>query len=167
VHPLSAAQQAAAKQTLNTLSAMSPTFGQAINRLSQREPEEAKPQEAQPMNWNDLLLACAKAPRSGGAVPVPKNILIRGTVLRVDMNSPAASTRWVNIYFRESPDGIFNVCTSSPDIFQDIFGPDFRSSMIGKALEVEGEVTRAYCNGEKGGIRVTLARQVHSVGAPK
>jgi hypothetical protein len=55
-------------------------------------------------------------------------------------------------------------CTSSPDIFKDVFGQDFSTSLIGKTVQVEGEVTRAFCN-SLGGIRVTLARQLHLVGS--
>ena len=76
----------------------------------------------------------------------------------------------MDVYFRESSEqastadatsyGAFNVCTSSAGIFEDMFGPDFRSRMIGQVLEVEGEYQRNYCKGWKGSIRVTLARQV-------
>jgi len=46
-----------------------------------------------------------------------------------------------------------------------MFGPDFRSRMIGQVLEVRGEYQRLYCKGWKGSIRVTLARQLHSAGS--
>jgi hypothetical protein len=48
-----------------------------------------------------------------------------------------------------------------------MFGADFRSRMIGQVLEVEGEYQRAYCKGWKGSIRVSLAHQLHVVGAAR
>jgi hypothetical protein len=71
------------------------------------------------------------------------------------------------VFGDETSYGAFNVCTSNQEIFKDIFGPDFRSRMVGQVLEVEGEYQRNYCKGWKGSIRVTLARQVHLVRAAK
>jgi hypothetical protein len=130
------------------------------------------------MNWNEMNLALAKVrPVSGRPTEMPEYLIIRGTVSRVDVSPPGASEHWVDVYFRESSEqastsyetsyGAFNVCASDVGIFVDMFGPDFRSRMIGKVLEVQGEFQRNYCKGWKGSIRATLARQVHSVGAAK
>jgi hypothetical protein len=165
----------AVNQEIGKLRATGPlgalVMGNAVNQAKQqaqkeeREREQERPAAAERMNWNDLLVACARA-RTGNPVQVPKNILIGGTVSRVDVTpDPFEPTvERVNIYFKESPDGAFNVCSTRPDIFQDMFGPDFRSRMIGKTLEVEGAVTRAYCKGYQASIRITLARQVHAAG---
>ena len=69
----------------------------------------------------------------------------------------------MNVYFKEIPDKAFDICTSRPEILQDLFGPDFSSRMIGKTVEVEGEVTKDNCE-STAGIWVTLSQQLHVVG---
>jgi hypothetical protein len=80
----------------------------------------------------------------------------------------------VNVVFRESPFvpdprpdrepySEFNVCTTSLDIFQDVFGADFRTSMIDKSIEVRGEPWGVSCRGLRGGIGITLARQLRPI----
>jgi hypothetical protein len=130
-------------------------------------PEQRKKREELPQRqeWSDLLPFLYKS--ANRPVALPKNIVIRGTISRVDTALPGASAPWVNVYFSESPDRMFDVCSSSPDIFQDLFGADFRASMIGKTVEVEGDVQRYYCDGKTGSIRVTLARQVHPPGSAR
>jgi hypothetical protein len=146
----------------------------------QREREEERRQQ-QPetytrMTWNEMNLALAHVHGSGGRPPeMPQFLLVRGTVSRVDLSPPGASEHWVNVYFRESSEqasstyetsyGAFNICALDAGIFEDMFGPDFRSRMIGQVLEVHGEYQRNYCKGWKGSIRVTMARQVHSAGS--
>lgn len=146
-------------------------------RCPSNESREGTEQAAAPpqlMNWNDLHRALAKLPYSGGLGEVPKNLIIRGTVSRVELALPGASVPWVNVYFRESAEqrtnvqgqtfyGAFDVCSSNPDIFKDLFGADFRTNMIGKAVEVEGNFQRAYCNGWRGSIRLSLARQMRVI----
>ncbi len=77
----------------------------------------------------------------------------------------------MNVVFRESPFvpdprpdrepySEFNVCTLRPDILRDVFGADFGTSMIGKSIEVQGEPWGAGCRGLRGGIGISLARQV-------
>jgi hypothetical protein len=162
-----------ANQVLSRVAAMTGPLGAGIAGQRDRdelEEEEDRQKELEPpqrVNWNDMgkfLELAFPFRQNSKQVPVNKKIVVRGTVSRVDMNSPAASTRWANIFFRESPDGTFNVCSSSPDIFQDLFGPDFRSTMVGKTLEIKGEVHRQCCGGAKAGIRITLSRQLHSIG---
>jgi len=161
-------------------------MGNVVNQGKQQAQEEERergqerskqrPESYQRMNWNDMNLALANVRGSGGRPPeVPQYLIVRGTVSRVDLSPPAASEHWVNVYFRESPEqastmyetvyGAFNVCASDAGIFEDMFGPDFRSRMIGQVLEVRGEYQRNYCKGWKGSIRVTLARQLHSAGS--
>jgi hypothetical protein len=151
---------------------------QKEEREREQERRQQQPESYQRMNWNEMKLALDAVHGSGGRPPeMPQFLIIRGTVSRVDESPPGASQHWINVYFRESPEqasnrfetfyGRFNVCTSSAEIFEDMFGRNFRSRMIGQVLEVEGEYSRAYCKGWKGGIRITLARQVHSVGAGK
>jgi hypothetical protein len=180
----------AANQEIGKLEATGPlgalVMGNVMKQANQQAQEEKREQEEerrqqhpesyQPMNWNEINLALANLRRSGGRPPeMPQFLIIRGTVSRVEVSPPAASEHWVDVYFRESSEqastayatsyGAFNVCTSNAEIFEDMFGPDFRSRMIGQVLEVEGEYQRNYCKGWKGSIRVTLARQVHLGGS--
>lgn len=132
------------------------------------------PPESERMNWDGMNKALGFVrPAQGRPPEMPQYLVIRGTVSRVDVSPPGASVHWVNVWFRESAEersnafetfyGAFNTCTSSSDIFEDMFGPDFRTRMIGQVLEIEGEYQRYYCKGWRGSIRVTLAHQVHKV----
>ena len=128
------------------------------------------------MNWSEMNQALSRVRPSGGRPPeMPEYLIIRGTVSRVDVSRYPleGSENWVNVYFRESPEqassgalgtsyGAFNVCTIGTDIFEGMFGPDFRSRMVGQVLEVEGEYGRG-CMGWKGSIRISLAHQVRKV----
>jgi hypothetical protein len=151
---------------------------QEKEREREEERRQQQPESYRRMNWNEMNLALTNVHGSGGRPrEMPQYLIIRGTVSRVDVSPPGASEHWVNVYFRESSEqastvyetvyGAFNVCTSNANIFEDMFGPDFRSRMIGQVLEVEGEYQRNYCKGWKGSIRVTLARQLHAVGAAR
>jgi len=177
-------QRAAGRQAMGTMSEISPLAGGILAGMAASgEEQELKeslegPPEFQRMNWNEMNHALAYVHGSGGRpVEMPQYLIIRGTVSRVDVSPPGASEHWVDVYFRESAEqasssyetsyGAFNVCTSDAGIFEDMFGPDFRSRMIGQVFEVEGEYQRNYCKGWKGSIRVSLAHQVHAVGAPK
>jgi len=175
----------AANQVIANVSGMGPLGAMVGAKVDQQNQEDEKERIArerrlkppQPMNWSDLLTALKRRQSRSIWDVIPRNIIIRGTVSRVDVDSyedplEAPGVRWVNIYFRESPDtegsngklyGDFDVCASSPEIFQAVFGADFRTSMIGKAIEVEGESQGADCRGTKGSIRVSLAHQVRLV----
>ena len=176
-------QRAAEQQGMGTMSKISPLAGGILAGMAASgEEQELKeslegPPEFQRMNWNEMNHALAYVHGSGGRpAEMPQYLITRGTVSRVDVSPPGASEHWVDVYFRESAEqassvyetsyGAFNVCTSDAGIFEDMFGPDFRSRMIGQVLEVKGEYQRNYCKGWKGSIRVSLARQVHAVGAP-
>jgi hypothetical protein len=175
-------QRAGEQQALTTMSKISPLAGGILAGAAARGEEQALkeslegPPEFQRMNWNEMNLALANVRSGGGRPPeMPQFLIIRGTVSRVDVSPSGASEHWVDVYFRESSEqassshetvyGAFNVCASNAEIFVDMFGPDFRSRMIGQVLEVEGEYQRNYCKGWKGSIRVTLARQLHSAGS--
>jgi hypothetical protein len=83
-----------------------------------------------------------------------QNIVIIGTVSRVEVD-PRGSPRWVTIYFKESPDATFVVCSPYPDMFQERVGPNL-SVLIGMTLEAAGQVGPPYCGNKvpKGSIRV-------------
>ena len=85
-------------------------------------------------------------------------------------------SRQVNVAFRESPPVAdsrprfalpeFGVCTTNPDVFQDVFGKDFLTSMVGKTIEVQGETYGGgTCGSLKAAVPITLARQIRLVQA--
>lgn len=178
--PVSREQRAAKQQAIGMMSRISPLAGGIIGQAAaQEEEQELKeslegPPDYRHMNWNEMNAALAKVPPAKGRPSeMPQYLVIRGTVSRVDVSPPGASVHWVDVYFRESAEersnafetfyGAFNTCTSSSDIFEEMFGPNFRTNMIGQVLEIEGEYQRYYCKGWRGSIRVTLAHQVHKV----
>lgn len=180
--PAPALTELTKQQAIGTISRISPEAGRIMGGAAAQQEEQALkeslegPPEFQRMNWNEMSLALAKVRPSGGRPPeMPEYLIVRGTVSRVDVSPPGASEHWVDVYFRESSEqassvyetsyGAFNVCASDAGIFEDMFGKDFRTRMIGQVLEIEGEYQRYYCKGFKGSIRVSLAHQVHSVGA--
>jgi hypothetical protein len=75
------------------------------------------------------------------------------------------------VYFRGSPgqvtnaletDGLFNVCTYGTDILEEMFGPEFRSRLVGQTLQIQGEVG-LHCKGTDGSIAITMAQQIRTV----
>ena len=145
--------------------------------VSFRDANARAPEQAQRMNWRDLLPAIRKITRSQKLWDmIPRYIVIRGTVSGIEErdDSLEPGVRWVDVAFRESPAigrgpnrepySEFNVCSSRPDIFETLFGTVFRTSMIGKTIEVEGEIAPGNeCRGLRASIRVTLVRQVRLV----
>lgn len=132
------------------------------------------PPEAEHLNWSQMSKALQYVrPALGRPPEMPQYLSIRGTIARVDVSPPGASVPWVNVWFRELAEersnavgtlhGPFNACASSPAIFEDAFGSDFRTSMIGQVVELEGEFQRYYCNGWKGSVRISLAHQIRKV----
>jgi hypothetical protein len=132
------------------------------------------PPDPEHMNWDGMNKALGFVrPALGRPPEMPRHLSIRGTISRVDVSAPGASAPWVNVWFRESSEqrsnafetfyGPFNACASSPEIFEDAFGPDFRTRMIGQVVELEGEFQRNYCKGWKGSVRISLAHQIRKV----
>ena len=137
----------------------------------------------EPLSWNDLVPAFKRSKtivgynERGGAVyagTMPKAIKVRGTVSAVELRrQPVDATTTVTvaeINFRESPLAAgkpypeFNVCTTRLDALQEVFGADYRTSLIGKMIEVQGK-PRGVCWGQAGEIEFFLARQVRPVDA--
>lgn len=133
--------------------------------------ERLKP--PQRVTWTELLTALRVSDRVREVLP--RFIVIRGTVSNVVMlRGPTESQ--VNVAFRESPPVAdarprfaipeFGVCTTNPDIFDDVFGKDYLTSMLGKTIEVEGETWGGgACGSLKAAVKITLARQVRLVQA--
>jgi hypothetical protein len=88
-----------------------------------------------------------------------KNVAVVGTVSRVEVD-PNGSPQWVTIYFKESPNATFVVCSPYPDLFQERVGLNL-SALVGKTLEAAGQVESPYCGGNapKGSIRVVESKQ--------
>jgi hypothetical protein len=88
-----------------------------------------------------------------------QKIVIVGTVSRVEVDS-AGSPRWVSIFFKESPDATFVVCSPYPDMLQEKVGRNL-NALVGKTLEAAGQVESPYCGGKmpKGSIRVVESNQ--------
>ena len=87
------------------------------------------------------------------------NVAIIGTVTRVEVD-PNGSPNWVSIYFKESPDATFVVCSPYPELFQEKLGLNL-STLVGKTLEAAGQVESPYCGSKasKGSIRVVESTQ--------
>ena len=132
---------------------------------------------SQPITWNDLLPAFTRALsgeklQSGARFTMPSYITVRGTVSAVELRQhPIDATTNLTvaeINFRESPPAgggrypEFNVCTDRLDVLQELFGADYRTSMIGKTIEVQGK-PEGLCWGQAGEIQIFLARQVRPV----
>jgi hypothetical protein len=147
------------------------------------EAAERKTRESpQPIVWTDLLASFRRALNrdklsSGEQFTMPGFITVRGTVSAVEIRQTPvlrgpdrnATIPVAEINFRESPPATgprpypdFNVCTTRLDILQEVFGADYRTSMIGKVIEVHGR-PRGDCWAQIGEIEILLARQVRQV----
>jgi hypothetical protein len=133
--------------------------------------ERLKP--PQRVNWTELLTALRVSDRVREVLP--RYIVVRGTVSNVVMLKGPTESQ-VNVFFRESPPVAnanprfaipeFGVCTTNPDILQDVFGKDFLTTMAGKTIEVQGEVWGGgNCGSLKAALRMTLAREIRLVQA--
>lgn len=88
-----------------------------------------------------------------------QNVAIVGTVSRVEID-PSGSPQWVSIYFKESRDASFIVCSPYVDLFQERVGLNL-SVLVGKTLEAAGQVESPHCGNKmsKGSIRVLVSTQ--------
>jgi hypothetical protein len=90
-------------------------------------------------------------------------VTVVGTVSRVEMDSKGYP-RWVSIYFNESPDATFVMCSPYADLFQERVGLNL-SALVGKTFEAAGQVESPQCGqkASKRSIRVVECKhwQVH------
>jgi DNA-binding protein H-NS len=88
-----------------------------------------------------------------------QNVAIVGTVSRVVVDTNG-SPQWVSIYFKESPDAAFVLCSPYADLFQERVGRSL-SALVGKTLEAAGQVESPHCGDKtaKGSIRVVESSQ--------
>ena len=124
-------------------------FAQMQAQVKARDEEENRQRWARP----------GQSPAAYDPQWMGQNVTVTGTVSRVDVDS-TGSPHWLTIYFKESPKATFVVCSPYPDMFQDLVGRDL-SALIGKTLEVGGQVETPYCGHKvpKGSIRVLESAQ--------
>lgn len=134
----------------------------ATENARQRRLDRDRFGQPQRISWTDIPRYSREAFGKPGIEN--KYVAVQGTIERVNLPLPGAEVPLIDVYFKELPGKTFNFCTTSPDIFVDAFGPDYATSMIGKTVEVKGEVTRSTCQ-SGAGIRVTLMHQIKFVGA--
>lgn len=126
------------------------------------DPNAKYPAQMVRREQEDNRLRWATTPQSPAAYD-PKwkgqNVAIVGTVSRVEVD-PNGYPKWMTIYFKESPDATFVVCSPYPDMFQERVGLDL-SVLVGKTLEAAGQVESPSCGGNapKGSIRVVESTQ--------
>jgi hypothetical protein len=129
-----------------------------------QEEAASKEREGQPVNWSDLLpaLRSVRYPRPTIRDVLPGYIVIRGTVSSVEVDD---TTQFAVVTFREAPAvpsyTRYKMCTGRLDILRERFGADFRTSMVGKPIEVRGN-PGGDCNREIG-INILLAHHVRPV----
>jgi hypothetical protein len=139
--------------------------------------ERTRREAPEPVSWTDLVPAFRRslnreAINSGQRFIMPGSIKVRGTVSGVEFRQHPVDDKTnvtvAEINFRESPLAAgkpypeFNVCTTRLDVLQEVFGADFRTSMIGKTIEVRGK-PQGLCWAQAGEIEIFLARQVRPV----
>jgi hypothetical protein len=171
------------QQTTAAMSQISPLAGGlmagVVAGMAGRGMKESAegPPEYRLMSWDELRRIPSRPPGGGRPPQMPQYFAMRGTVSRVEMRpAPSGSNErgpWVNVYFRESTEqttgafgtsyGAWSVCTFGTEILERMFGPDFRTRMVGQVLEVEGEYSHS-CMAGKGSIRIELAHQIRKVG---
>lgn len=99
-----------------------------------------------------------QSPAAYSAAWMGQNRVVRGTVSRINLDMKGYP-RWLTIYFKESPDAAFVVCSPAPEIFQDAVGQLY--ALVGKTVEVTGQVEDAYCASKAASIRVVSASDFH------
>jgi hypothetical protein len=138
-------------------------IGELVNRvvrdMSDTTPRPRPDLTPHLQNWPDFFVALGAAGASSGMPPgVPRVITVRGTVSKIEEGAPNASEHWIDIFFKEAPDGRFDACSLGPEILSEVYGPNFRTALIGQVIEVEGDIQH-YCKGFKGSVRLSLAHQ--------
>jgi hypothetical protein len=125
-----------------------------------REMLERDPTTWDRIGWSDVPRYASEV---AGNVP---NVAMRGSVAVLQgtitgMQRHNASSSYYDVFFQESPDHKFILCTTKPDALSDLFGANYSTAMVGKKIEVEGRVDG--CPGGPG-ILLKLAHQIKLVG---
>jgi hypothetical protein len=135
------------------------------------------------MNWKDLPSFMTSAYNTRGSVMLNRHIVLRGTISRIFTPASGRGADSVNMYFQEGSsmskpldrlpgdyfvngylgtERTFAICTYQTDILSEVFGANYATAMIGKTVELEGELNRNECEAAAG-VRLRLARQVKPV----
>jgi hypothetical protein len=143
------------------------TKQQAVNRSEEPmdrylESLERDPAKWDRIGWNDVpRYASQVASLSAPNVAMKGSVaVLQATLSGVQRHS--ASDPWYDVFFQESPDHKFIMCTQTPDVLSDVFGADYATAMVGRKIEVEGRVVG--CLGGRPGILLKLAHQIKLVG---
>jgi hypothetical protein len=102
------------------------------------------------------------SPAQYDAALMGSTAIFRGTVSRYSIDTKGFP-QWITIYFRESPNGAFVVCSPYPDMFQEVVGMNL-NALVGKTLEVVGPVEAAMCAAKgqnAGSVRVLESGMFH------
>jgi uncharacterized membrane protein len=146
------------KQFVDLLKSAAKAANEQQKQNDETEKKAAAQREAHYQKENRQRWAGShQSPASYDPQWVGQNMVVTGTVSRVEVT--AGRPPWVIIYFKESPDATFVVCSPYPDMFQDRVGPNL-STLVGKTLQAAGEVEGPYCgHNTKGSIKVVVSSQ--------
>lgn len=143
------------------------TKQQAVNRSEEPMDRYLESLERDPTKWDRI--GWSDVPRYAFEVAslTAPNVAMKGSVAVLQgtlsgMQRHNASDPWYDVFFQESADHKFIVCTQTPDVLSDIFGASYATAMVGKKIEVEGKVVA--CLGGRPGILLKLAHQIKLVG---
>jgi hypothetical protein len=188
---LTAASEKQLKTVANMMS-LGGVLGNSMNNMIDQKSNEIRTDEARraeiakgpyQMNWKDLPSFVTSAFGARGRPPLILNrhIILRATIARVAMPNPGYKT--INVYFKEAStmekpvpglpgdyyileflgtERAFNMCTVDESIFREVFGPNFSTAMVGKTVELEGELERGGCEAASS-VEIWLARQLKIV----
>ena len=98
-----------------------------------------------------------------------QNVTVVGTISRVEIDSKGFP-QWVSIYFKESPDATFVVCSPYADLFQERVGLNL-TALVGKTFEAAGPVESPQCGpkaprGAPGWSNPSSGKFANEIGAP-
>ena len=155
--PSAGERDAAEAQALAKLLKAASDAGAAQNR-AKRDVEEARLKREQEYNRQQWS-GSTQSPGAFDPQWMGKNVVIVGTVSRVEVDKNG-SPRWVSIYFKESPDANFVVCSPYPELFQERVGPNL-NTLVGKTIEAAGQVEAPYCGAKasRGSVRLVESTQ--------
>jgi len=166
-----AEQRQREQQTIQAMSQISPMAGGVMGGIiaglkNAGGPPPSNQQSYTLMSWGDLDRALNSVHSGAGRPPeVPELMMVRGTVSRVEVSTPSPQHTQVDVYFREMPaQQKFTACSSSTDDFEQLFGPDFRTRMVGQVIQAQGVYVLTGCKGNKGSLRISVANGLRSMG---
>jgi hypothetical protein len=112
------------------------------------------------IGWSDVPVFVSEVVTTPNPAMEGSVAILQGTLSGMQRHN--AVEQWFDVFFEESPDHKFRVCTEHPEVFADVFGANYANAMVGKKVEVEGRVLG--CPGSPG-ILVELAHQIKLVGS--